>query len=142
MTSDTIVTHLFRRPGCTRDVMRRVFDLRDEGVSQRRIAIATGRARGSVATWLANSEQFDPHIDDIAVERALRGDRVVFGNLTMFERQAFLDQLVARLRREPRDTFHHNQSGEPWWLSVLSADLGMSSNVLANAAYRRLGRAA
>lgn len=50
--------------------------------------------------WLGNPSKYDPWIDEIAVGRALEGDRKVYDNLTVWEKRVFFN----RLNKERRDS--------------------------------------
>jgi AcrR family transcriptional regulator len=66
-----------------------VFDLHEEGVAPAQIAKQLGLGRASVYRYLGDREYWDPHLDEVAIARAMGGDRPVFDNLTHFEWQAF-----------------------------------------------------
>ena len=125
--------HMFRQPGCSREVVQAAFDMREDGFSHRAIGARVSRSTSTISTWMANGDKYDPHIDTVAVERSVAGDRVVFDRLTLFERQAFLGVLAERLGREPHDPFWHNGSGETWWLGTLADQLGIRRATLAEA---------
>lgn len=68
------------------------FQMRSNGVSDRRVAAELGVADRTVRNWFSEPS-YDPHIDEVAVERALSGDLVALDGLTVWERHMFDDQL-------------------------------------------------
>lgn len=133
----------FRTP---RELMQRVYDLREQGVSVPRIAALVGRPENTVYAWIYHPERYDPYIDQVAVERALSGDRKVFDNLTLYEADEFYDRLEARMAIEPYDRrLHHKTRGttgnpgtrSPHWLHDLAELLGLPVDRLRRAMQRR-----
>ena len=50
----------------------------------------------SVASrWVNNPSKYDPYLDEIAITRALAGEKNVYESLTVWERRAFLQHLIA-----------------------------------------------
>lgn len=85
--------------------------------------------------WLCAPEKYDPYIDDVAVTRALEGDRDVYRNLTVWERNEFY-RALNRLKGQmwPVDWSDH--------LETLRRKLGMTQSVINQAMLRyaeRLG---
>lgn len=50
----------------------------------------------TVSAWLHRPERYHPFIDEVAIMRALEGDRHVFDALTIWERDVFYDALQAK----------------------------------------------
>jgi hypothetical protein len=64
------------------------------------------RKRVVVESILSDPEKYDTHIDEVAVERAFRGDRKVWANMTHYERRALIDKVEE----------HYNADrGNPRW---------------------------
>lgn len=91
-----------------------------------RIAKAVGMYHGTVDMVLAHRDKYDPYDDDVAIERALKGDRDVYDALTPFEYRTFLWQVHERIQREPSDSF----VGLDWWLRGLCNDLGTNVDTM------------
>ena len=76
-----------------RNVVTAVYDMAQDGKSSREIAQALGIAHSTAARLLRSPEKYDPYLDEIAIARALGGERPVFDALTVFEWEAFLGRL-------------------------------------------------
>src|SRR5690606_8101913 len=59
-------------------------------------------------------EKYDPYIDEIAVEKALRGERRAWDRLTYYERQEVRAALLRRSEREPYSQ-DHRSGVEAYW---------------------------
>lgn len=103
-------------------------DMRDNGATYHEIGARFRRSYDAVRVWVTDSE-LDPVDDEVAITRALSGDRAVFEALTVFERGTFAERVSARLEREPFDrrvNNHRVDDNTPWWLGDLSRDLGFA----------------
>lgn len=129
-----------------RDLMRLVYDMHESGVGAPTIARRLKLPKGTVGGWLGHPDRFDPYLDEIALERALKGERPVFMALTMYEVDEFYDRVEARLRVEPYDNrIHHSEfdtdgrrgTRSPYWLHELEDGLGVSRGMLRQALRNR-----
>jgi hypothetical protein len=79
-----------------RDVVLEVFELKERypTMSNRAIAKKVGVGDWTVGKWLSNPF-YSPYVDDVAVMRALEGERDVFQNLLYWERVQFYRALAA-----------------------------------------------
>lgn len=126
-----------------RDVMFTAYDLYAQGTSVAEIARTVKRYHTTVAVWLNHPERFDPYLDEVAIARAMAGDREVYEHLTMYEEDEFLNRLEARVEAEPYDPKIHVSGDNPglrrevYWLSDLSYQLGLHKDTLPNLLRRR-----
>ena len=75
------------------------YKMRAAGKNYTNIAVALGVSRCTVTRWLRDEIKYSPHIDDIAVMRAVEGDPEVWVHLTVWERKIVLAKLrVVRSR--------------------------------------------
>jgi hypothetical protein len=74
--------------------VREAYLLAEQGLGPADIERVTdGRIQRRVAwTWLRYPERFSPFLDEIALERALHGEREVYANLSSYERQVFWER--------------------------------------------------
>lgn len=75
------------------DVVREAIDLVIPYVTRDRGKFTEARIK--VGKWFANPEKYDPHVDKVAVERALNFDWDVIERLSLDERDLFYDKLAA-----------------------------------------------
>jgi hypothetical protein len=117
----------------TREEMVRVFDMLWEGYSYAAIGRAVGVHDSSAWDYCNHPEKWDPYIDEIAVSRALNGDRDVYDALTIWEEAEFVrrfrDQREALITQAEKNDFTES----------VSRALGFSSGALATK-IRRLDR--
>jgi hypothetical protein len=80
----------------------KVYDMHelDGSLSMRSMARAAGVAISTVKNWLMEPSRYDPYLDEVALTRALAGDKGAFDNLTVWESEQFL----VRLEKEKRST--------------------------------------
>lgn len=78
-----------------RGLVEQGLQLKASGMSIRAIAKELGVGRGKVERWISTG--VDPHLDEVALTRARKGDHDVFHNLTSFEMREFLDRLKAEV---------------------------------------------
>lgn len=76
-----------------REFVRRVYDIYEETNSLTGTAMELGISPDAVRYWISNPAKFDPYIDEIAVERALLGERKVYENLTRWEADVVYEKL-------------------------------------------------
>lgn len=77
-------------------ICQEVFTLREtEGWSCARISREVGIHVSTVKRWLATPDWFDPFWDEVALMRALEGDRPVFRSLNYWEKPEFYRRLAA-----------------------------------------------
>ena len=101
----------------------------------------------TVRDVVSNPERYDPVVDEVAVRRAMDGDREVWQNLTHHERRQVLLLVKARWdddRAEEewtRELFGKStlgRNGSPW-LADLAADWGMSRTQLVTLIFHLSG---
>jgi hypothetical protein len=96
----------------------------------------------------ADPHGYDTDVDDIAVDRALRGDRAVWEGLTHYERRMVLLKVAARRELELHEnaeekamvrrvvgyatTFKGVHDRTPAWLRDLADQLGLTKKRLAD----------
>ena len=78
-----------------------IVDSARKGHTARTITVAiAGHDRGDVRLGvervMADVDSYDTHIDEVAVDRAYKGDRPVWLALTRWERRAVLDRVMGR----------------------------------------------
>jgi DNA invertase Pin-like site-specific DNA recombinase len=78
-----------------RETVLAAFEMNDAGVSVNRIRRALSLGHGTVQRWLTEPKM-NPYLDEIAIERAVKGDMPVFDALTYFEREEVLQQISAK----------------------------------------------
>jgi hypothetical protein len=79
--------------------VRHVYELAAMGLSAYAIAKITPHRNETVTKWLKDPGKWSPYLDEIAMSRALSGDRKVFQNLSLMEAQEFW-QRAARKSHE------------------------------------------
>lgn len=77
----------------SREFVKRVYDTFEETGSLTKTAEILGTSRETITYWVRQPAKFDPYLDDIAIERALLGERKVFENLTRWEEMEVLARL-------------------------------------------------
>lgn len=100
-------------------------------LSQKKLGRKLGLNPASVSYWLRH-ERFSPYIDEIALERALEGNRSAYDGLTLWERDLFWDRLQAQ-----RMSMGH----KAWmdWVHVFAGRLGMEGGDIGDRLYKRYG---
>lgn len=96
----------------TREFVQQVYDTYEETQSLLATAKELGLSPSAVRYWISNPGRFDPYIDDIAVERALLGERKVFKNLTRWEE----DVVYERIQQILDSTEDHHRAGQVYAL--------------------------
>jgi AraC-like DNA-binding protein len=79
----------------TRETVLAAFELREAGRSERQICRELNLGKGTIQRWFTEP-RMDPYLDEIAIERAVRGDIPVYDALTYFEMEEALRYLAAR----------------------------------------------
>lgn len=79
----------------TRETVLSAFQMREAGLSERHICRELRLGKGTVHRWFTEP-RMDPYLDEIAIERAVKGDVPVYDALTYFEMEAALRYLAAR----------------------------------------------
>lgn len=129
-----------------REQMRRIYDLRAAGYTASMISATVGRPVGTINWYLSRPDRFDPYLDEVALKRALAGERKVFEHLTVFELDEFYRRIERRLEVEPYDDkIHASEFGtkksrgtrSTFWLHDLEQLLGLSRGRMARALRRR-----
>lgn len=123
----------------SRQTLLTVYDMREQGYLVREIADAVGRRERTIWFWLSNPHRYDPYFDEVALERAMNGERKVYDRLTVFEMEEFYNRLEARMQVEPYDNkIHHPEFGttgmagtrSSYWLHDLVRRLGFEPEVV------------
>lgn len=78
----------------TREKVLIAFELLEDGLSHNQIRRELKVGKGTIQRWFSEPKM-NPYLDDIAIERAVKGDMPVFDALTHFEREVVLRQLAA-----------------------------------------------
>lgn len=84
----------------TREFVKRVYDVYEETQSMVATAQELGISPGVVRYWISNPGRFDPYLDEIAIERALLGERKVFKNLTCWEEEVVYQKVQEILENQ------------------------------------------
>ena len=85
------------------DITTMVFGLKDQG----------GHCRKAVVGILTNPHDFDTDVDEVAVARALQGDRAVWESLTHYERREVMIQIHDRRELERQENAEDRGSYDP-----------------------------
>lgn len=99
----------------------------------------TGRSNGGVfpviRNVLADPEMYDPHVDEVAVERAFHGDRDTWDAMTHYERAALVDLVIEKAESGATNSGWPGHPAmypgaeidhERGWVYLLAERLGMS----------------
>jgi hypothetical protein len=90
--------------------VRRVYELHEQGNTAYAIAKLTGLNEDRVMRWIRNPKKFSPYIDETAMMRALEGERRVYDNMSMFEKEEFWRRAYAKSIRSFEESFHDPDS--------------------------------
>lgn len=110
-----------------RKVVQQVYLLREKQQSLRSIAKDVGINVNTVKRWLNNPAKYSPFYDEVALKRALQGDKSVFENLSLWEKREFW----RRVRRTSEAELiylgqgHYTNSDDTVY-KVLAPQLGMN----------------
>ena len=122
-----------------RERVERVKAMLAVGTTWREIDRAVRMTQNRINYISRNPEIWDTVDDEVAIERALGGDRTVLPNLTLYERDRVRQALAERLGREPCEpSFRGNKPihSSDHWLSMLADQWGVNRRRL----YGRLGK--
>lgn len=111
-----------------------VYDLKLDNpeLSCVKIAEKLGLNKATVSYWL-RFDRFIPYIDEVALERALEGDRGCFLALTIWERDLFWDGLQKRRMAMRRKAWQE-------WVRNFAQCLGLDDGgQIGDALYKRYG---
>lgn len=78
-----------------------VYALHEKGNNTNRCALGAGTSADTATRWLRNPARYHPYIDEVAVRRALNGERSVWEALTVWE----FEVLYRRLNEMRRTMF-------------------------------------
>jgi len=124
------------------ELVAKAYALRNEGMYPGAIGEELGVSRSTVRHWLDNPSRFSPVIDEVAINRALEGDRKVFKNLTAFESKIFWEKSVeisdaTEMEYEPTSTgaVHYNPRKQ-----FIADCLGMTAGAIDKAHTRARAR--
>lgn len=107
-----------------REQVMLVFDMAAEGFTQQQIIDQARVGKHSVWKWLKNPAKYAGHLDEVALERALDGDRSAYENLSLFEREEFMKRALDRSQwteREMEGKGHVNP-----YIALLVESLGVT----------------
>lgn len=110
-----------------------VYELYEGGEeSSVEIEYLTGISDSTIKNWLSHPTRFDPYIDEIAVRRALIGDKGAYQALTVWEKDEFMDRLIEERKQTGKDSWE-------WQLRFdeLHKQLGIKTDALKRAMMRR-----
>lgn len=118
-----------------RELVQEIHELEQDGKTRGQIVKELGVSYNSLRRHLGvrNNEEsraramekYDPYIDEIAVEKALRGERRAWDRLTYYERQEVRAALLRRSEREPYSQ-DHRSGVEAYWLGEWARSVGES----------------
>lgn len=116
-----------------------------EGAGWRAINARTGVTSNRIGAMSANPAAWDTVDDEVAIERALQGDRSVLPALTLYERVKVRDALAERLEREPYEPafdqeFRNRPVSSDHWLTILADCWGVDRRKLYNRLHRYTAR--
>lgn len=129
-----------------RELVARTLRLLARGDSKESIVRRTGLSTNRVLAISRLPERYDPIDDQVAIDRALAGDRTVMPGLSFYERQTIMQSIEDRFVAEPFDRALNNwrsEKGEPHWLTALMNDWGLVKQAqFRNRLVHRTSRAA
>jgi hypothetical protein len=106
------------------------------GMSPTAIGTRVGLGHEQVQRIRDYAWKYDPYVDEVAVERALGGDRSVLPRLTIRERAELRLRMVEHYIAEP------HEPGSVHWLSTLASSWGTSFERLRDMISQRASRMA
>jgi predicted transcriptional regulator len=119
--SVTVETRLTNHEKCLR-----AYELREEfGCTYAEIARRVDIDSDTVRRWITNPTKFDPYYDEVALMRALEGERKVYDRLTYWEEYEFYRR-TAFMKQGMTHTQWSQQVGE------LSGKLGLTSDAICH----------
>ena len=96
------------------ETVKRVYELIELGYTQEEAALVVGKTRDQIKNWINKPELWSPFLDEIALERALNGDKAVYDRLSNYERAEFWKRDRALAEREVKYVFTGNGDGSGW----------------------------
>ena len=109
------------------------------GATRNAVNKATGITYNRIGYIIDQPALWDTVDDEVAIERALGGDRSVLPYLTLYERDVVRCRLAERLEREPYEpSFQGNKPihSSDHWLSILADQWGVNRRRI----FSRLGK--
>jgi hypothetical protein len=96
--------------------VRYAYELAAMGLSGYAIAKITGQNERKVYRWLNQPETFSPYIDEVAIHRALEGEREVYRNLSTFEARVFWERAARKSDASSRQAAEDpdTEARNPW----------------------------
>lgn len=109
------------------ELLTTVYNLAAEELTGTEIAKIVGVPRNKIYKWLNDPDSYSPFVDEVAIVRALDGEREVYENLTRHERSVFFERSAEILHLQ------HLFMGdaEITWSVNLARDLGLKRKTLA-----------
>ena len=109
-----------------RERVLEAYELHSDGFSLRKIADRIGGNYSAIRCWLQDPGKFDPYIDEVAIERAMKCDTSVIPRLSVFEYEESARRLMQMRQDFPdRYTDYTNQMyalmGKVAWRKVTNA---------------------
>lgn len=109
--------------------IRECYELHEQGLSSYQISKLVQRPDKTIYGWLRNPEKFSPYIDEVAVDRALRGERSVFKNLSLYELKEFYER-AGKISQEENERKGFGPTATNGYLVRLALDIGYEPKIL------------
>ena len=120
------------------ETIKKVYELKAQGVSTYRLEKITGASRDTINRWIREPEKFSPYLDEVALERAIAGDRKVYENLSHAERREFWARVAKKYRAEVEWAYAlHGRNNEAKYLRFMCECLGMTETAFKRSIDRK-----
>lgn len=118
------------------EIVQKVYEMKEKGFNNSQISLDLGPTREQVRRWTNHPEKFSPWVDDVAVDRALEGDRQVFLALTELEKTEFWARFNKRVDQTEPELVSHDE-GQTYqlvnpYLMLMSERLQIKRNALSS----------
>jgi hypothetical protein len=116
------------------DLIRQAYELHEQGKTPTEISRVIDVSKSQVRVWIQNPQRFSPYIDEIAVKRALDGDRKVYENLSRVEQEEFLRRSRVISQQDLKENHYNEDTGAGFsWISQLESMLGVAPGSIRRA---------
>lgn len=117
--------------------IRNAYEMRERGFTNRAIAQVISVSPAQVGQWTAHPEKFSPFVDEIALERAMEGDRGAYESFSYKEQEIFWEKMTRYMlpqsgAAEWEDVDYINSE----YLSSLSEFLGITRKTMGTSLTR------